>query len=228
VLQPEKIENCKLKIENLQPDLAIVCAYGQIIPKEILEIPKFGILNIHPSLLPKYRGATPIQTAILNGDKQTGVTIMKMDEKMDHGKIVKSQKLKVKSQNYIELSKELANTGAKLLIQILPGYLNGKIITNPQNHTQATFTQLIKKGDGLIDWQKGAQKIDQQIRAYFPWPGSYFMVDNKRFIIHQAHLAKNQLVIDEIQPENKPVITFSQFKLGYPKILTKLPNFVKI
>ncbi|MDO8663549.1 MAG: methionyl-tRNA formyltransferase [Candidatus Wildermuthbacteria bacterium] len=174
LLQPERIENCKLKIENLKPDLGIVAAYGQILPRNILDIPKYGCLNVHPSLLPKYRGPSPIQTAILNGDKETGVTIMKMDEKMDHGKIISNSKFLISNKiTNFELTKQLAETGAELLIKTIPDWVEGKIKPQEQNEAQATYTKLLKKEDGRIDWNQPADYIDRQTRALNPWPGAH-------------------------------------------------------
>lgn len=188
VAQPEKIGNRKYKpaasllvipselreIGNLTPDLIVVAAYGKILPKEILDIPRFGCLNIHPSLLPKYRGPSPIQTAILNGDKETGVTIILMNERVDSGGIVASSKYQTSSSiTYRELLKELAELGAKLLIDTIPKWIKGEIKPRIQDETKATYTKILKKGDGKIDWQKSAKDIEKQIRAFEPWPSSF-------------------------------------------------------
>lgn len=196
VLQPEKISAPEWikKIKELNPDLIILVAYGQIIPKEILDIPEYKALNIHPSLLPKYRGASPIQAAILNGDRETGVTIMLMDEKMDHGPILASAKLQIpaspagrpNSQTYQELSEKLANLGAELLIKILPDWIKGKIKSQEQDHSKATFCKIIKKEDGKIDWNKSAEEIERQIRAFQEWPGSYTDFNGKILKITEA------------------------------------------
>lgn len=176
LLQPEKLDELvgNKNFCSLQPELFIVASYGKIIPKNILDLPKFGSLNVHPSLLPKYRGASPIQAALLNGDKETGVTIMLMDEKMDHGPILSSVQCSVsKKENFLELHNRLAETGAKFLIKTLPDFLSGKIKPKEQNHEAATFCKIIKKQDGKIDWQKSAEEIYNQWRAYSIWPGIY-------------------------------------------------------
>ncbi|MBU4481319.1 methionyl-tRNA formyltransferase [Patescibacteria group bacterium] len=175
VLQPDRIVNCKLKTVGLKPDLAIVSAYGQIIPKDMLDIPKSGFINVHPSLLPKYRGPSPIQAAILNGDQETGVTIILVDEKMDHGPIIKSSKLKVQSSKftYRELHNKLAELGAKLLLETIPKWTKGEIKPTPQDESKATYTKILKKEDGKIDWEKSAKELERQVRAFSPWPGSY-------------------------------------------------------
>jgi len=179
VFQPKKIGDDKLQIEKLKPDLIILSAYGQIIPKEILEIPKYGCLNVHPSLLPKYRGPSPIQTAILNGEEKTGVTIFMMDEKIDHGPIIAQKELEIKKYNFKTLSKKLAELGADLLIEILPKYLANEIKPIPQDDSKATYTKIIKKEDGKINWQKTAEEIERMIRAYYPWPGTYTYIKSQ-------------------------------------------------
>lgn len=175
VLQPEKIENLRSELEDLKPDLIIVVACAQILSKEILKIPKYGCLNIHPSLLPQYRGCSPIQYAILNGDRETGVSIIRMDEKIDHGDIVTISKLQITSPEitFKELSKELANLGKELLLEIIPQWIAGEIKPEPQNDSKATYTKTFKKEDGRIDWKKSARDLERQIRAFDPWPGSY-------------------------------------------------------
>ncbi len=157
--------------KKLNPDLCVVAAYGKIIPKEWLEIPKHGFLNVHPSLLPKYRGASPIQTAILNSDYETGVTIILMDEKVDHGPTLINKKLNIKNQNYKQLEKELAELGAELLIEILPKWVSGEIKPEEQSHEEATFTKKFSWQDGKINWNKTAKEVDRQIRALNPEPG---------------------------------------------------------
>lgn len=175
IFQPENLKNEHFYEDflKLSPDLCIIAAYGKIIPKIYLEVPKFGFINIHPSLLPKYRGPTPIQTAILNGEKETGVTINLVDEEMDHGDIIKSRKIEIKNKNYQELERELANFGAKLLIETIPDYINGKIKPIPQDHSKATFTKKFVWQDGKIDWSKSAEEINRKIRALNPNPGTW-------------------------------------------------------
>jgi len=175
VLQPEKIENLRPKIEDLKPDLIIVVACAQILSKEILKIPKYGCLNVHPSLLPIYRGCSPIQYAILNGDKETGVTTIRMDEKIDHGDIVAVSKFQIKNPEITlkELSKELASLGTELLIKTIPQWITGEIKPRPQDDSKAIYTKIIRKKDGKIDWKKSAEELERQIRAFDPWPGSY-------------------------------------------------------
>jgi len=182
-----KIENLKLKIPNA--DVGIVAAYGKIIPAEIINLFPFGILNIHPSLLPKYRGPTPIQTTILNGEKETGVTIIKIDEEVDHGNIISNSQFLVSNEDtYKTLESRLAKLGAELLIKILPDYLAGKIAPQPQDHSQATFTRKFTREDAKIDWSKTAEEIDRQIRALNPEPGTWTSWGDKTLKILEAKI----------------------------------------
>jgi methionyl-tRNA formyltransferase len=183
VLEPDKIRKPEwvAKIKELNPDLIILTAFGQIIPQEILDIPKFKALNIHPSLLPKYRGASPIQSAILNDETETGVCLIIMDQELDHGPIISNYQCPIPNKiTYKELSDELADVGAELLIKTLPDWIDGKIKPQEQDHSQATFCKLIKKEDGKIDWNKSAEEIERQIRAYSQWPGSYAQIPSTK------------------------------------------------
>ena len=214
VLEPDKIKGVEwvAKIRELAPDLIILCAYGQIIPQEILDIvePRQGrakhhALNVHPSLLPKYRGASPIQSVILNGEKEIGVSLMIMDAEMDHGPIIaqlkiKSQKLKV---NYTELAKELSDLGAELLIKTLPDYVAEKIKPQEQDHSQATFCKLIKKEDGKVDWNKSAEEIERQIRAYCEWPESYADFNGKILKIIEADILIKPRILQQVEVRGK-------------------------
>jgi len=190
------------KLNKLKPDLAVIAAYGKILPKEILEIPRYGFINVHPSLLPKYRGASPIQCAILNGDKETGVTIMKIDEKMDHGPILAISKLQITNSKitYPELSKELAGLGAELMVKIIPDYISEKIKPVKQNHLKATYTKIIKKEDGKIDWSKSAESIERMTRGYYPWPSAWTTWNGKILKILEADISKykNNFQIGEV------------------------------
>jgi len=189
ILQPEILANYKLQITNHKPDLAIVAAYGKILPKEILEIPKHGFINIHGSLLPKYRGASPIQSAILNGDKETGITIMKVDEEIDHGPIISNVKIQISDDDtYGILSQKLAVTGAELLTKVIPDYIYGKIEPVAQDHSKATYTKIIKKEDGKIDWSKSAEEIERMTRAFYPWPTAWAIWNNKILKIIRADI----------------------------------------
>lgn len=180
VIQPENIKDIKKEIKDLEPDLAIVAAYSQLIPKDILEIPKFGFLNVHPSLLPKYRGSSPIQYAILNGETETGVTIMLMNEKLDSGKIVSLSRIPVsEGMDSEELTKKTAEKGSELLLDIIPKWMNNEIKPIPQDDKKATYTKMLKKEDGKIDWHKTAEEIERKVRAFSSWPGTYAFWQNK-------------------------------------------------
>lgn len=173
ILQPETLKNWT-KDYGLWPtaDLYIVCQYGLIIPRQILDITKHGIINIHTSLLPKYRGASPIQTTLTRGDTETGISIMLMDEKMDHGPILAQEKIAIDSHDtYHTLSKKMEPLAAKLLLRTIPQYLNGNITSQPQDETQATFCKMITRDNGRVDWSKSAAEIYNLYRGLTPWPG---------------------------------------------------------
>jgi methionyl-tRNA formyltransferase len=190
VLQPDKIRKPEWveKIKELNPELIILTAFGQIIPQEILDIPKYKALNIHPSLLPKYRGASPIQSVILNGENETGACLMIMDAEMDHGPVLRISKLESLNPkiSYTELAKNLSDLGAELLIKTLPDWINGKIKPQEQNHAQATFCKIIKKEDGKIDWNKSADEIERQIQAFQEWPESHANFNDQQLKIVEA------------------------------------------
>jgi methionyl-tRNA formyltransferase len=180
IIQPEQILNSKSEILNLKPDLIAMAAYGQILPKEILEIPKYGCLNVHPSLLPKYRGPSPIQYAILNGDKETGVTIVLMDEKMDHGPILAQRKLEIEEdESAFTLHDKLANLGASLLIETISKWQRGLIKPQPQDERKAIYTKILTREDGRIIWKKTAQELEREVRAFSGWPGSFTFWEQK-------------------------------------------------
>ena len=199
-----------------EADLMVVGFYGKILPKEMLEKPKFGALNVHPSLLPKHRGSSPVQTTIFQGEKETGVTIIKMDEEVDHGPIL-AQRTYVISGNPTtpELEKILWTLGGNLLVEILPKWIAGKIIPQEQDHTKATYTKKLGREAGRIDWSKPALYIERQIRAFTPWPGTYILWKEKRVKILKAHIEREKLVIDELQIEGKKPTTFRDFLLGH-------------
>ncbi|MGM0438885.1 MAG: methionyl-tRNA formyltransferase [Patescibacteria group bacterium] len=174
-----------------QTDLVLVAAYGEIIKKDVLEKPKHGFLNVHPSLLPKYRGPTPLQAAILNGDEKTGVTIMLMDEKIDHGPILAQKEIELNGNEYYKtLENKLSTLGGKLLADTVPKWINKNIKPKPQDDSKAKHTKLLNKKDGKINWNNSATKIEREIRAYNPWPGSYSKVDGKLVKIFKASVQK--------------------------------------
>jgi methionyl-tRNA formyltransferase len=238
VLQSENILNLKALIEEVKPDLSIVAAYGQIIPKDILDIPKFKSINIHGSLLPKYRGASPIQAAILNQEQETGITLIQMDEKMDHGPIIAKEVVRLSgSETFVELYKKLGIVAADLISKILPDWFSGKIIAAEQVHSHASYVKLIKREDAKLDWSQSAKVIDAKIRALNPEPGTWTMLDGKvvkilkasilgdhkielpgKIYPHQGLLAvktiDNSLQIELIQLEGKSVVSGKDFLNG--------------
>ena len=179
-LQPAKLRDraAIAQIASLRPDLQIVAAYGQLIPTEILDLPPHGSLNVHASLLPRWRGASPISAAILHGDTETGVSIMLVDEHEDTGDILRQQSTPVDpSENAGELSDRLAQMGAQLLLETIPDWLNGAITPIPQDSARATRARRVKKSQGRIDWQQPADQIARHIRAYTPWPAAATTLD---------------------------------------------------
>ena len=217
VAEKNKIPLIQLdEIRNLDVDLAIVAAYGKIIPKNILGIPRFETINIHPSLLPRYRGASPIQNAILNGDKKTGITIMKLDEEMDHGPILANGGLPIAdSDTYESLSQKLAKIGAELLIKIIPEYISGKIKPIEQKHAEATYTKIIKKEDGKIDWSKSAIEIERMTRAFYPWPAAWTIWNGKILKILEAEVRGGSLAIKKLQLEGGKILSIEEFINGH-------------
>ena len=176
VLQPLKARDEKFisELRELKPDLIVVVAYGQILPQAILDLPRFGCLNVHTSLLPKYRGAAPIQWAIANGEAETGVTIMKMDAGLDTGAdFVHARTPILPTDNSQTLHDRLAQLGAELLVETIPDYVAGKILPKPQPAEGASYAAKIKKEDGKIDWNEPAEKILNRLRAFTPWPGAF-------------------------------------------------------
>ncbi len=180
LVTPISVKDIAGDIKTAEPDIAIVVAYGQIIPRSIFDIPKFKTVNIHPSLLPKLRGPSPIQTALLEGLKETGVSLMLIDEKMDRGPVLSQEKVKIADEdNYRELENKLSDLGSKILIRDLPKYIAGIINPMPQNEADATYTHLIKKEDGRADWNKSAGEIYNQWRAFSKWPGLFTFFKNR-------------------------------------------------
>lgn len=193
VFQPGhlKIENWKLEIPIA--DIYILASYGFIIPQAILELPRHGALNIHPSLLPRYRGPSPIQTVILDGEPQTGVTIIKMDERVDHGPILASRQYEIGQTKikYRELHDALAFLGAELLVEMLPKYVSGKLHPQEQDEKLATYTKMITKDAARIDWKSGIDAVERQVRAYGQWPIAWTTLKGKRLKIYEATVKEN-------------------------------------
>jgi methionyl-tRNA formyltransferase len=189
VLQPERArdEVFLSALRELRPDLITVAAYGQILPQNILDLPRFGCLNVHTSLLPRYRGAAPIQWAILNGDPETGVTIMKMDAGLDTGAILSQAKTPIHPEDNSEtLHDRLARLGAELLVQTIPEYVAGRIPSRDQPAEGVSYASKIKKQDGHIDWTQPARTISNRVRGLMPWPGAFSYLPGQP----QPHLLK--------------------------------------
>ncbi len=183
VFQPEKIKTEIDNIRSLAPDLIVVIAYGKIIPQEILDIPKYGCINVHASLLPKYRGAACLNAPILNGDSETGVTIMKMEAGLDTGPILRQGLMTLKGQETLsDVHDYLSCLGAKILPETLKSWMDGKIEPQIQNDAQASYVKTLNKEDGKIAWTKSAIEIERQIRAYNPWPGTFCYDKNGKII----------------------------------------------
>ena len=217
VAQPEKIADFTSDIKNLKPDLGIIAAYGQILPKDILAIPQYGFLNVHPSLLPRHRGSSPIQYTILSGDQKAGVTIIRISEEVDAGPILAQKEIEIsQKETFSSLHDKLAELGAELLIESIPKLLTGKLPPLPQDETKATYTKILKKDDGKIDWQKPAKEIDRQVRALNPWPGTYAIYKGKRLKILKAEELGGKLTILQVQLEGKNPTSFEDFFRGHP------------
>ncbi len=213
VLTPEKIDaEFVEKIKDLNLDISIVVAYGKILPTEIIDMPTHGTLNIHYSLLPKYRGASPLEAALLTGEKETGVTIQKMVKRLDAGDMVMQEVVPIDAGIDKEsLRHILITTGAHLLLQILPEYLNGSLHPVPQDETGATHCGKIKKEDGLVALTDDATTLWNKYRAYSGWPGIYFMKDGTRVKITEAKYENNSFMIKRVVPENRKEINYSDF-----------------
>jgi methionyl-tRNA formyltransferase len=189
VLQPERVrsEEFLAQLRVLQTDLIVVAAYGQILPQSILDLPRYGCLNVHTSLLPRYRGAAPIQWAILNGDPETGVTIMKMDAGLDTGDILARAATPIHPEDNSEtLHDRLARMGAELLVRTIPDHVAGKLIARPQPGEGASYAPKIKKQDGHVDWTQPARAIWNRVRGLVPWPGAFSYLPGQP----QPHLLK--------------------------------------
>jgi methionyl-tRNA formyltransferase len=228
-IQPLKLRSDPEAMNQLQSwnaNVIVVAAFGQILQADVLEMPPLGCLNVHASLLPRWRGVSPIQAAILNGDAETGVTIMKMDEGVDTGPILSKRVIPIETDDTGGmLFEKLAQHGAELLIDTLPGYLNGELFPQPQGDSSTPYASILKKSDGELDFSQPAIYLSRQVRAYHPWPGTFTSWQGETLKIHRAHFAKEislgigvfgvheglpaigtsegLLVIDKLQPAGK-------------------------
>jgi methionyl-tRNA formyltransferase len=242
VYEPQNKESLVDVIKNLKPDLCIVAAYGMIIPKEALDIPRYGMINFHPSLLPELRGPSPIPMAILSGLKETGVTIMQVSEKMDAGDILTQEKINLKgSETTPTLSENLAHIGSRMILDLIPKIEQKNIKPIKQDDKKATYTRIIKKEDGLINWAtQSAAKIERMSRAYQPWPGVYTTWDGKKIDFYEITKTKvhlepglaieknNRILIGTcngtialgyLKIEGKKRVTAREFICGYPRFI---------
>jgi methionyl-tRNA formyltransferase len=226
-------------LREIKPDVAVVVAYGKIIPPDALVIPQFGFVNIHPSLLPRWRGPSPVAAAIAAGDTETGVSLMLLDADIDHGPILAQESVPLApTATRTTLERELAQRGATLLARTLPGYFAGQVALKPQDHAQATFSEMLTRDHGRLDWQEPAATLERKIRAYEGWPGNWFTLPNgKRLKVLQAangattdapagaitandtfqvacgdHLA---LTLTRVQPDGGPPMDGTAFARGY-------------
>jgi methionyl-tRNA formyltransferase len=213
VLQPEKLDdNFSADLSKFDLDISIVVAYGRIISQELIDLPRHKTLNVHYSLLPKYRGAAPTESAILAGDTETGCSIQVMAFKLDSGPIISEEKIQIgNNENTTELRGRLTTLGAKMLVEVLPKYIAGETKSREQDNSQATRSKKIKKEDGLIDPNGDSVENYRKFRAYIEWPRTYFFQDTKRVIIIAAKFEHNTFVIEKVLPEGKKEIAYSDF-----------------
>lgn len=241
VFQPDKLKNNEEALKKLKSyniDFLVVVAYGKILPKEVLEIPKKAPINVHYSLLPKYRGAAPVNWAIINGEKETGVTTMLMDEGLDTGDILLVESIVIERENAEELLLKLSDIGAKFILKTLKEF--DMIVPVKQDDSQSSYAPMMKKDDGLIDWNKDAEYIERLIRGFYPWPSAFTKLNNLIFKIFKSEVVyedysnikpgtiyeinrdnfivkcgKNSLKLEEIQIEGKKRMDVKSFLSGY-------------
>lgn len=239
ILQPVRLSqpDALQQLYTWSPDLIVVAAFGQILRSEILELPEFGCVNVHASLLPRWRGAAPIQAAILNGDTESGITIMHIDPGIDTGPIINQRSIPIEPQeNAGSLANKLSILGANLLIETLPNYLSGTLKPYPQDNSKATYAPMLTKEAGRLDFSQSAQVLERKVRAFNPWPGTFTLWKDKILKIHKAHFvecAADQngkqiifqglpsittgdgiLVFDELQPAGKKSMSGKIFLQG--------------
>ena len=245
VTQPEKIKNnleFRSRLESIAPDAIVVVAYGRIIPKWMLDLPRFGCINLHGSLLPKYRGAAPIQWAVAMGERSTGNTTMLLEEGLDNGPILLQQEVQVlPEQTAIDLFAELSVSGAPLVVETLSGLASGTIQPKQQDHSQATLARILEREDGRMDFAvRTATELWNRWRGFQPWPGAFTFLNGKKLIVHQLRPASisetsqpgvvrvdgnhllvgctegTELELVELQPEGKSRMTAAEFLHGNP------------
>jgi methionyl-tRNA formyltransferase len=238
IVQPEKLHEAKAQIQEWNPDLIVVAAFGQILKTDVLDLPPYGCVNVHASLLPRWRGAAPINAAILHGDKETGVTIMQMDVGLDTGPMLARKSIRIKPDDTAgSVTQALSVLGSDLLIDILPNYISGKLTPQPQPSEGATYAPMLRKEDGLLDFRRPAVELERRVRAMNPWPGAWFewngnplkvmrasvvsveksLVSGSRFTVEgrpAVQSAEGALVLDEVQPAGKKIMSGKSFLAG--------------
>jgi len=238
-IQPRRLrdEDAMDALRRFAPDLIVVAAYGQILRPEVLQLPRYGCINIHGSLLPRWRGAAPIQAAILAGDDETGITIMLMDAGVDTGPMLSRRALPIAADDTAgSLFDKLAPLGADLLVETLPRYLSGEIQPHPQPEEGATYAKMLKKEDGRLDFSQTAEELERRIRAFSPWPGTFFEWKGAPLKVLRAHVdagkspgigsklkvagvpaigtSEGILVLDQVQPAGKKPMSGKSFLAG--------------
>jgi methionyl-tRNA formyltransferase len=238
-IQPERLREPEAfaQLQSWRPEVIVVAAYGQILRLNVLELPPFGCLNVHASLLPRWRGAAPIQAALLHGDEQTGISIMRMDRGVDTGPILSQRALEIRKDETAEsLSQRLSVLGAELLVETLPGYLSGMIQPVEQDHSLATLAPMLQKEDGVLNFSQPAEALARRVRAFQPWPGTSMAWEGQPLKIHRAHTAasvvkppgsrsvldglpavhtvEGALVLDEVQPAGRKKMPGAAFLQG--------------
>jgi methionyl-tRNA formyltransferase len=242
VIQPTKVRTPEFaeRLRARSAELALVVAYGRILPAAVLHAPRLGCVNVHASLLPKLRGAAPIQWAIISGEASTGVCLMQLDEGMDEGPVLASEALEIGPfETAGELSERLSELGSKLLHEQLPRFLRGELVGKPQDHARATLAPPLQKDHGRVDWQRTAVELHNLVRGTHPWPGAYTFLAGQRLKLHRTHVVATEgrhaepgrvlradrhgievacglgvLAIDELQPEGKKRVNVEQFRAG--------------
>ena len=210
IMQPEKLKQPEA-MEQLRawaPDLIVVAAFGQILRKEVLELPRFGCVNVHASLLPRWRGAAPIHAAILAGDEETGVTIMQMDVGLDTGPMLSRRSIRLKPDDTAgSVFQSLSTLGADLLLETLPDYLSGKLQPTPQPEEGATYAPMMKKEDGKLDFTSDVNELERRVRAFNPWPGAFMDFDATILKVHCAHVEQGDASVGQrLIVQNQPAV----------------------
>ena len=238
VMQPEKLRlpEAMEQLRGWEPELIVVAAFGQILKKDVLALPRYGCLNVHASLLPRWRGAAPINAAILHGDEQTGVTIMQMDVGLDTGPMLSQRSIPLTQEDTAgSVFERLSRLGADLLLETLPEYLSGKLTPMPQPEEGVTYAPMLKKEEGQLDFMQDVHELERRVRAFNPWPGAFMDFDGAMLKIHRARVEAGEasvgqrlivqgqpavgarggiLILEEVQPAGKKSMSGKSFLVG--------------